>query len=307
MSRRISIVLIFLFSAFMVFAQDSEQLYKCMCYEGAPCRVVAVINEEYSETSPCTETVIAETITGEDIYEESAYEEFAYESDPDDITEIAEADLDDLDDVEIYEELIPEGIRDNVFYLRSLHYTQLAHETFESGNYDASASFAREAIRYAERSDEFVAEQLIAEAKRLLDWSVSNNMETRFPDEYNEGKSYYEVSVIAHDNKEWNDASMSAIKSIEILSLLEANRTAPLPSQFTVRTWAGTRDCLWNIAGYPFVYGDPWKWRELYEANRARMPNPNNPNLIEPGFVLDIPSIGGEVRQGMWDPSRTYE
>ena len=79
-----------------------------------------------------------------------------------------------------------------------------------------------------------------------------------------------------------------------------------LPAQYTVRTWESVRDCLWNIAGYPWAYNDPYKWTVLYEANRSRMPEPNNADLIEPGFILNIPSIGGEYRQGMWDASRTY-
>ena len=77
-----------------------------------------------------------------------------------------------------------------------------------------------------------------------------------------------------------------------------------LPAQYTVRTWANERDCLWNIAGYSWVYGDPRRWTDLYNANRARLPDPSNPDLILPGMVLDIPSIRGETRQGMWDPNR---
>jgi hypothetical protein len=74
------------------------------------------------------------------------------------------------------------------------------------------------------------------------------------------------------------------------------------PSQYTVRTWAVEKDCLWNIAGYSWVYGDPFKWPILYEANKSKMPNPNNPDLIHPGMILDIPSINDEVRSGMWQP-----
>jgi len=46
------------------------------------------------------------------------------------------------------EESIPYGIRNNEFYLESLRLTGLAHETFDYGDYDASAGFAEEAIRF---------------------------------------------------------------------------------------------------------------------------------------------------------------
>ena len=79
-----------------------------------------------------------------------------------------------------------------------------------------------------------------------------------------------------------------------------------LPATYTVRAWGVSRDCLWNIAGRPWVYGDPHKWRVLYEANRSKLPNPNNPNLLEPGIVLDIPSIKGETRRGKWESGKAY-
>jgi tetratricopeptide (TPR) repeat protein len=200
-------------------------------------------------------------------------------------------------------------IPNNEFYLESLRLNQLALESFEYGDYDASVGFAEEAIRYAYLSDEYAAVKLIDEAKRLLHWADINNIVNRYPNEYNGGKNYYENAVAAHSNEEWNNAIIAATKSIEILSLLEAELggIAVLPKQYTVRTWDTEKDCLWNIAGYPWVYGNPEKWTELYEANKTKLTDPNNPNLIEPGMVLDIPSIKGEVRQGMYDSRRTYQ
>jgi len=86
-----------------------------------------------------------------------------------------------------------------------------------------------------------------------------------------------------------------------------ADGTFPLPASYTVRAWSVSHDCFWNIAGRPWVYGNPRQWRVLYNANKAKLPNPNNPNLIEPGTVLEIPSLKGEVRQGAWDGNKTYK
>jgi len=80
----------------------------------------------------------------------------------------------------------------------------------------------------------------------------------------------------------------------------------PLPAQYTVRSWRYSGDTLISIASRPWVYNDPAKWRILYEANKSRMPQPNNPNLIAIGMVLDIPSIKGELRQGMWNENLNY-
>jgi len=45
-------------------------------------------------------------------------------------------------------------------------------------------------------------------------------------------------------------------------------------------------DCLWNIAKR--IYGNPLKWKLIYEANKAQI---NNPDLIYPGQVFVIPPI----------------
>jgi nucleoid-associated protein YgaU len=201
---------------------------------------------------------------------------------------------------------IPQRIRNNEFFLESLRLNKLALDNFEYGDYDASVGYAEEAIRFAQLSDEYVAVQLIDEAKRLLDFADRNNIARLFPHDYNEGRYHYEAAVTAHLNDEWDEAINAATKSIGILAALEleSGSSSLLPSQYIVRTWAVERDCLWNIAAYPWVYGDPMRWVDLYEANRSRMPDPSNPDLIEPGFVLEIPSIRGEVRRGVWNPSR---
>jgi hypothetical protein len=85
------------------------------------------------------------------------------------------------------------------------------------------------------------------------------------------------------------------------------NRKPGLPAQYTVRTWKEERDCLWNIAGKPWVYNNPRQWRILYDANKDKLPDPTNPNWLEPGIVLDIPSIKGESRRGMWSEAKQYE
>ena len=44
----------------------------------------------------------------------------------------------------------------------------------------------------------------------------------------------------------------------------------------------------------------------LWEANRGILLDPNNPDLIEIGQVLTIPSIAGEAREGAYDPALGY-
>lgn len=45
-------------------------------------------------------------------------------------------------------------------------------------------------------------------------------------------------------------------------------------------------ECLYIISGYPQIYDDPLKWPRIYRGNRDKI---KDPNLIYPGWVLDIP------------------
>ncbi|MDR0656691.1 MAG: LysM peptidoglycan-binding domain-containing protein [Treponema sp.] len=220
---------------------------------------------------------------------------------------------------------IPRNIRNNQYYIESVRLNRMAKQTYDEGDYDASANYAAEALRYAQLSDEYVALQLkikeandaISAAKARIDWVVSVGAAKNYPGEYAQAQDYYNASLEDRKAEKWESAAEKARRVINTLANVKApaqtvteqpkpSRT-PLPARYTVRPWAVSKDCLWNIAGRPWAYGDPTKWRLIYNANRARMPQPDNPDLIEPGMVLDIPSIRGETREGMWDSAGSYE
>jgi nucleoid-associated protein YgaU len=58
--------------------------------------------------------------------------------------------------------------------------------------------------------------------------------------------------------------------------------TAPETPQRTYTVKSG--DSLSKIAKE--VYGEASQWKKIYEANRDRI---KNPDLIQPGWTLDIP------------------
>jgi len=218
---------------------------------------------------------------------------------------------------------IPVSIRNNRFFIESVRLTLLAQEAFDEGDYLASTEFSEEAVRFAALSDEFVLLQLkiretdnaIATARRQLNYADAVNAAVRYPYEYNEAQAAYAEARSYRAAERWEDAIdaanrvLSALANITGLPVI-AEPVEPeqifLPAQYTVRSWINYRDSLWNIAGRPWVFNDPWQWRRLYEANRASMPDPGNPNLIHPGMILEIPSIRGETRQGMWAPGVDY-
>jgi nucleoid-associated protein YgaU len=219
-------------------------------------------------------------------------------------------------------------LRNNQYYRESVRLTRLAQETYEAGDYDASAQYAEEALRYAQLSDEWVALQLkiketndaIAAAKSRLDYADSIGAAGIYPAEYGNARQSYSEAVNYRSSEEWDNAIAAAKRVIDFLAYIKAPEPVPtpipppptlakpsLPARYTVRPWADAKDCLWNIAGRPWAYGDPQQWRILYDANKAKLPDANNPDLIEPGMILDIPNIKGEYREGLWNTDTVYE
>jgi nucleoid-associated protein YgaU len=59
-------------------------------------------------------------------------------------------------------------------------------------------------------------------------------------------------------------------------------------------------DTFNSIAADPRIYSNRNDWFALYQANRDKLRNPDNPDLLVPGTVIEIPGIAGEVREGTY-------
>ncbi|MDR2177822.1 MAG: LysM peptidoglycan-binding domain-containing protein [Treponema sp.] len=209
---------------------------------------------------------------------------------------------------------LPKNLLDNEYYRESLRLTRLAQETYDYGDYDLAREYAEEAQRQARLSDEYIALQLkIAEtddaidaAGQRIDWALSVKADRRYPREFAVAAASRDNAVSYRDAENWDAAISAALEALEALALVKDIPGILLPSQYQVRPWAVSRDCFWNIAGRNWAYGDSRLWPYLYNANRTKLPDPANPNLILPGIILDIPSIKDEEREGLWDENTDY-
>lgn len=181
----------------------------------------------------------------------------------------------------------------------------LAEKSLADGQFEDSVKYAEEAIRYAKLSDDWVKQQMkikeandtIAAAQARLDWAKKIGAPKNFTAVYNEADTLFTGALDARSREDWDTSLDSARKVISVLSVLP--EIPPLPAQYLVKSWKTVKDCLWNIAAKPEIYGDPYQWRVIYNANKSKLPKPDNPNLIDPGIILDIPSIKGETRTGI--------
>lgn len=200
----------------------------------------------------------------------------------------------------------------NTYQKQALEYSRLAQEAFDSGEYDLAVEYAEMSAEYTTLSEAYIrtmiaradAQKQLNELKTQLVYAKSIGGDANYPNFYNTASQMYQASLEAFDAAQYEDVISWTGDALDLLK--EIGAVNVLPKYYVVRTWKGDRDCFWNIAGRTYVFGDVWQWKKLYEANKDKLEDPENPNVIEPGTILEIPSLNGEVRSGTYDPTRKY-
>ena len=205
----------------------------------------------------------------------------------------------------------------NEFQRKSRAYSELATRAYDEGDYDGSIEYSRLAEEYAQKSADYIqymldrieAEQAMNKARTRYVWAKDNKAEKKYPDAFKTATEALQAGHSAFENNDFDVAVVCAKKVLDALAGVTGDESsfATLPAEYRIRTWRGERDCLWNIAKDRAIYDNPYLWRKLYEANKHKFPDVNNPDWVEPGIILTIPSLRGEKRSGMYDPAVTYE
>lgn len=203
--------------------------------------------------------------------------------------------------------------RNNTYQKLADEYTRKAEHALDAGEYVLAEEYAAKAEENARLSEEFVKKMLaksdcdavMKQASRKLDYAKSINAERNFPMAYSSAQKSYASAQESYGNEDYVAATAFAKQVLDALA--DIKEITPLPEFYVVRPWAETKDCYWNISGRPYVYDNPLLWENLYQANKSSMPRPNDPNLILPGMKMKIPSITGEYREGVYNPSKKYD
>lgn len=201
----------------------------------------------------------------------------------------------------------------NEYQQKSRAYSSLAQKAYDEGQYDAAVEYARIAEENAVLSSRFIekmiaradSQNLLLTAHTRLAWATGKNAEKFFPEAFTDATEAVSSADAFFDAEDYASSSEQSQLALDRLSAVR--EIVPLPAQWQVKKWASNRDCLWNIAGNPAVYGNPLLWEELYKANKKGLKRPSNPDLLMPGMIITIPSIKGEFREGLYDPSVKYE
>lgn len=218
-----------------------------------------------------------------------------------------------------------QSLLDNEYYRKAQELRSQSEQALEEGYYDRAAGLAAQAKDNFAKSDAYVEEAMsfykangwLKRANERIAYAKSIDADVHFKEAYTRAVADARGAQVALDAKEYQkslELSKSAFAALEGIAVVEAPAQVvePVaagpswPQTYEVRLIPGRRDCLWRIAEYPFIYNDPWKWKLLYKANASIFVDPENPDLIEPGQVLTIPSLAGETREGAWDPEMSY-
>jgi nucleoid-associated protein YgaU len=222
-----------------------------------------------------------------------------------------------------------QSLLDNEYYKKAQALKAQSDAALASGDYGTATTLAAEAEENYRKSDAYVEEMLgryrangwLQRGNEQLAAAKAAGKDKSAKELYGDAADDLALAKAAYDGGTYDDSVDFSKRAIETLNsipgvepvvvvepvepVIEPGPPA-LPATYTVQLILERRDCLWRIAEYPFVYNDPWKWKVLYEANKDILIDPNNPNLIDVGQVLTIPSIAGEVREGDYDYQLEY-
>lgn len=206
--------------------------------------------------------------------------------------------------------LFAQSLQDNPDYRESIRLKRQSETAFDEGDYLGARTLAEESQKHAALSDQWIAMMLsrykansaLNRLEKSLYSAANIRGDVNFPDEYALGKTLYEQARQEFGAETYEESHTSSLKGIEVLSVIVYKPgDRALPSRYVVRDLRGGEDCLWKIASYDFIYSDPWMWKKIYEANKEKLVDSGNPDLIHPGLILDIPEQEGETREGTWD------
>jgi len=218
----------------------------------------------------------------------------------------------------------------NPHYDKFLELKRQAEEANAAGEYDKAYELslqAEEELRLAEEYRDLQigrssAKWLLKSAQERITYIENTKLNETNQEAYNNAKENYEKAEEAYDEGEYEKSeeySQQVLDELEGIKLAGTDNgtTDPTnmgsqytgtegvkPKYYVVRLVLELRECLWNIAAYDFIYGDGYKWGILYEANKHKLLDPNNPDLIVPGMIIEIPELEGEKREGTYDPDK---
>ncbi len=209
--------------------------------------------------------------------------------------------------------LAAQSYKNNEFAQLARQYNERSQTAFDNGEYDLAVEYSLLAEENAELSELYISEMLakyeantrIIYARNRVVYARGISADVYYPMAFETGEVALENALLAYEMENWATATLYAEESLAALDGIK--EVKPLPEYYVVTPWSQSKDCYWNISGKPYVYNNPLLWENLYQSNKDSMSDPNNPDLIHPGMKMYIPSLTGEIREGVYSPNVSYD
>ena len=136
----------------------------------------------------------------------------------------------------------------------------------------------------------FQAEKLLAITLERIGKAESIDKTKKYENEINSAKEHHKQGTEFFAGENYSSAIDEARSALEWLE--KTGLKIDKIEYYKVRFIPECRDCLWRIAGYSFIYGDPEKWRIIFKANEQLFKGRSS-DLIYPGeefFIPDLPA-----------------
>jgi nucleoid-associated protein YgaU len=168
----------------------------------------------------------------------------------------------------------------NVYFQRSIELRKLSQEALVAGDYEAAYNYAHEGII---ELDKFRSNEAILLAETRARDARQRGLNSKNPDKFAEILSLIETAKTKFRLQDYKGSLEESTRALELLDLLFGGDSSV--DRYTVVRG----DSLWKIAGRNEIYNDNFAWPRIYMANKSRLRDPNNPDLIFPDQVFAIP------------------
>jgi len=187
---------------------------------------------------------------------------------------------------------------------------KLAHEAVNKANDAVRLALEREREFYKKKAEQKMdeAKRLLEEIRKLKEQGLIKRQSIPEPvvpesgttvqtntsltnmsnlDKYNAALEALKKAEETYTNENFVTSVRNSEEAIRIARLVKAAGQKQSDAKYyTVRLIPEARDCLWRIAGYPFIYGDPRLWPMIWKANKHLIVDPD---LIYPEQKFEIP------------------
>lgn len=186
-----------------------------------------------------------------------------------------------------------------------LHQNLSGYEQYLSLEENTNLLLFQEALHYFEEEDNSQQKEVLITDKNKIIFEYKEKAESKFIENITSSESLLRMiknntgCEVANEQKELDNLKIYFSENtlipedLSIFSKIQVLYSQSLFNRNLAKNFYTVQegDCFVTIAAKKEIYGTYSKWKEIYKANKHKLKYPENPELIYPGTVLEIPKL----------------